>query len=68
MQITFLKREPIENPALGQDGQAELFNYLLTQSSVTMRQMVEAMRCKSPAPIISRLKHLEERGLILVSQ
>lgn len=66
MQITLLSREPLNDQHLF--GQAELFNYLLTQPSVTMRQMVEAMRCKSPLPIISRLKHLEERGLILVSQ
>ena len=32
--------------------------------SPSIRQMMEAMRLKSPAPIQSRLKHLQEKGYI----
>ncbi len=34
------------------------------QHSPTIRQMMEAMGLKSPAPIQSRLKHLQEKGFI----
>ena len=34
------------------------------QHSPSIRQMMEAMRLKSPAPIQSRLKHLQEKGYI----
>ena len=34
------------------------------QHSPSIRQMMEAMGLKSPAPIQSRLKHLQEKGFI----
>ena len=34
------------------------------QHSPSIRQMMNAMGLKSPAPIQSRLKHLQEKGLI----
>ena len=34
------------------------------QHSPTIRQMMQAMNLKSPAPIQSRLKHLQEKGYI----
>ena len=34
------------------------------QHSPSIRQMMEAMQLKSPAPIQSRLKHLQEKGYI----
>ena len=34
------------------------------QHSPSIRQMMEAMSLKSPAPIQSRLKHLQEKGYI----
>ena len=34
------------------------------QHSPSIRQMMEAMGLKSPAPIQSRLKHLQEKGYI----
>jgi len=34
------------------------------QHSPSIRQMMQAMRLKSPAPIQSRLKHLQEKGYI----
>ena len=51
------------------EAQNELFqwikNYLKDfQHSPSIRQMMEAMRLKSPAPIQSRLKHLQEKGYI----
>ena len=40
-------------------------NYLNTfQHSPSIRQMMQAMGLKSPAPIQSRLKHLQEKGYI----
>tara|TARA_B100000886_G_scaffold183151_1_gene125664 strand:- start:1788 stop:2405 length:618 start_codon:yes stop_codon:yes gene_type:complete len=40
-------------------------NYLNTfQHSPSIRQMMQAMGLKSPAPIQSRLKHLQEKGFI----
>lgn len=40
-------------------------NYLKTfQHSPSIRQMMKAMGLKSPAPIQSRLKHLQEKGYI----
>lgn len=52
--------------------QAKLYDYLLEQAEqgkkLSMRQLVEAMRCQSPLPILSRLKHLEEQGYLMVSQ
>ena len=51
------------------EAQAELFqwikNYLRDfQHSPSIRQMMQAMRLKSPAPIQSRLKHLQDKGYI----
>ena len=51
------------------DAQNELYewikNYLKEfQHSPTIRQMMEAMGLRSPAPIQSRLKHLQEKGYI----
>ena len=51
------------------EAQNELYgwikNYLRDfQHSPSIRQMMEAMGLKSPAPIQSRLKHLQEKGLI----
>ena len=34
------------------------------QHSPSIRQMMEAMGLKSPAPIQSRLKHLQQKGFI----
>ena len=40
-------------------------NYLREfQHSPSIRQMMQAMNLKSPAPIQSRLKHLQEKGYI----
>ena len=51
------------------EAQNELFqwikNYLKEfQHSPSIRQMMQAMNLKSPAPIQSRLKHLQEKGYI----
>ena len=51
------------------DAQNELYgwikDYVKTfQHSPSIRQMMEAMGLKSPAPIQSRLKHLQEKGYI----
>tara|TARA_B100000212_G_scaffold105054_1_gene77756 strand:+ start:2483 stop:3112 length:630 start_codon:yes stop_codon:yes gene_type:complete len=51
------------------DAQNELYewikNYLRDfQHSPSIRQMMEAMGLKSPAPIQSRLKHLQDKGYI----
>ena len=51
------------------DAQNELYtwirNYLNDfQHSPSIRQMMQAMGLKSPAPIQSRLKHLQEKGYI----
>ena len=51
------------------DAQNELFewikNYIKNfQHSPSIRQMMEGMGLKSPAPIQSRLKHLQEKGYI----
>ncbi len=51
------------------DAQYELYewikNYLKDfQHSPSIRQMMEAMGLKSPAPIQSRLKHLQQKGYI----
>ena len=51
------------------DAQSELYgwikNYLRDfQHSPSIRQMMQAMGLKSPAPIQSRLKHLQEKGFI----
>ena len=51
------------------DAQNELYlwikNYMKNfQHSPSIRQMMKAMGLKSPAPIQSRLKHLQEKGFI----
>ena len=51
------------------DAQSELFewikNYIRDHNhSPSIRQMMEAMGLKSPAPIQSRLKHLQQKGFI----
>jgi len=51
------------------DAQDELYKWIKTyteqfQHSPSIRQMMEAMGLKSPAPIQSRLKHLQEKGWI----
>ena len=51
------------------DAQNELYwwlkNYIKDfQHSPSIRQMMQAMGLKSPAPIQSRLKHLQEKGFI----
>ena len=49
--------------------QTELYEWIKNyiqefQHSPTIRQMMEAMGLRSPAPIQSRLKHLQEKGFI----
>ena len=49
--------------------QNELFEWIKNyikdfQHSPSIRQMMEGMGLKSPAPIQSRLKHLQEKGYI----
>ncbi len=51
------------------DAQNELFEWIKSymkdfKHSPSIRQMMEAMNLKSPAPIQSRLKHLQEKGFI----
>ena len=51
------------------DAQNELYDWIRSymkkfQHSPSIRQMMQAMKLKSPAPIQSRLKHLQEKGYI----
>ena len=51
------------------DAQNELYGWIKNymkefQHSPSIRQMMQAMNLKSPAPIQSRLKHLQEKGYI----
>ncbi len=51
------------------EAQHELYNWIKNylndfQHSPSIRQMMQAMGLKSPAPIQSRLKHLQEKGYI----
>ena len=51
------------------DAQNELYRWIKDymrefQHSPSIRQMMQAMNLKSPAPIQSRLKHLQEKGYI----
>ena len=51
------------------EAQKELFDWLKSyikdfRHSPSIRQMMKAMDLKSPAPIQSRLKHLQEKGYI----
>lgn len=57
-----------ESPALT-DAQNQLFQWIKDyikefQHSPSIRQMMAAMGLKSPAPIQSRLKHLQDKGYI----
>ena len=56
------------NPNLS-DAQNELYEWIKNymrdfQHSPSIRQMMQAMDLKSPAPIQSRLKHLQQKGFI----
>ncbi len=51
------------------DAQLELYNWIKSymrdfKHSPSIRQMMQAMGLKSPAPIQSRLKHLQDKGYI----
>ena len=51
------------------DAQNELYEWIKSymrdfQHSPSIRQMMQAMGLKSPAPIQSRLKHLQQKGFI----
>ena len=51
------------------EAQSELYEWIKEymksfQHSPSIRQMMEAMGLKSPAPIQSRLRHLQEKGFI----
>ena len=51
------------------DAQNELYDWIKDymrefHHSPSIRQMMEAMGLKSPAPIQSRLKHLQDKGYI----
>ena len=51
------------------DAQSELYSWIKNyikdfQHSPSIRQMMQGMGLKSPAPIQSRLKHLQEKGYI----
>ena len=64
--ICFMDSSPKENLT---EAQNELYqwikNYLSDfQHSPSIRQMMQAMNLKSPAPIQSRLKHLQEKGYL----
>ena len=59
---------PLEDSTLT-DAQNELYSWIKNymrdfQHSPSIRQMMQAMGLKSPAPIQSRLKHLQEKGYI----
>ncbi len=51
------------------EAQSELYGWIKEymqkfQHSPSIRQMMKAMGLKSPAPIQSRLKHLQDKGYI----
>ena len=51
------------------DAQSQLYKWIKKylkeyQHSPSIRQMMQAMGLKSPAPIQSRLKHLQDKGYI----
>lgn len=54
------------------EAQSDLYNLIHDRfaagEALTMRQMVEAMGCKSPAPVWSRLEHLQAKGAIKISE
>ena len=58
---------PLENNLT--EAQSELYQWIKDymndfKHSPSIRQMMQAMGLKSPAPIQSRLKHLQEKGYI----
>ena len=58
-----------DSQALLSDAQYELYSWIKDyiksyQHSPSIRQMMQAMGLKSPAPIQSRLRHLQEKGYI----
>ena len=60
-------KSPVESNLT--DAQNELYGWIKSymkdfQHSPSIRQMMQAMGLKSPAPIQSRLKHLQEKGYI----
>ena len=66
VHLFYMKSNSINNLT---DAQNELYLWIKDymrdfQHSPSIRQMMEAMGLKSPAPIQSRLKHLQEKGLI----
>ena len=67
-QSTFVHLEKINSESLT-NAQHELYEWIENyinkfQHSPSIRQMMQAMGLKSPAPIQSRLKHLQEKGFI----
>ena len=59
----------VNSPEYLTEAQNELYGWIKNyikkfQHSPSIRQMMEAMELKSPAPIQSRLKHLQEKGYI----
>ena len=57
------------NKVILTDAQSDLYRWIKDymkefQHSPSIRQMMQAMGLKSPAPIQSRLKHLQEKGYI----
>ena len=67
-QSTFVHLEKIDSESLT-NAQHELYEWIENyinkfQHSPSIRQMMQAMGLKSPAPIQSRLKHLQEKGFI----
>ncbi len=66
MQITLLQSEPL-NPDTFTRVQAELYNYLLQHrgTTISLKELTQQMHCRSPQPILKRLEHLEEKGMIV---
>ncbi len=60
---------PVPDPQPLTDAQQQLYDWLETyissqRHSPSIRQMMEAMGLRSPAPIQSRLRHLQQKGWI----
>lgn len=69
MKITLLQTEPLPtNGGRITKAQAELYNYMLQRLHhdcfPTLQECINAMRAKSPLPIIRRLQGLEQNGLV----
>lgn len=62
-QIEILKRDP-EAPL--PQGQAEMYSLLLdlADGEYPLQDMVQRCQLRSPLPLWSRLRHLEEKGFI----